>query len=187
MRMTHYLKHEIAAVVCCCGMLFSCGEKQAQTEEEVTAEPTEQPGKSAELIQHTHDGTEGIATSADEPTFKIIAEIYDAPALPLGEIYTSMKQLTGTTRKVAELTNLVKSGIPAHLKEENCGFNTEVLLGVIGNLIDVTADIKLYDLEMKFSTTLKFDYPVFYEMSMAGDSNRMHVVVLKVEKVSAEK
>ncbi len=184
MRMKYYMIHQIVAVVCCCGTLLSCGEKQASPQKEVTAEPSEQQQSKTptKLIHYTHDGTEGIATSADEPIFKIIAEIYDAPALPLGEIYTSRKQITGTTRKVAELANLVKSGIPAQLKEENCSFKTEVILGELGEIIDVTADLKLHDLQMKFSTTLKFDYPVFYEMSMAGDSNRMYVVVLSVVK-----
>lgn len=182
MIMTRYLIHQIASVACCCGTLLSCGEKQAKSGKEITAEPTEQPEKSAKLIQYTHDGTKGEATEDNEPTFKITAEIYDAPALPLGEIYTSREQLTGTTRKVAELTNLVKSALPANLEEKYCGFKTDVILGELGDLVDVTADLKLHDLQMKFTTTLKFDYPVFYEMSMAGDSNRMYVVVLSVVK-----
>jgi hypothetical protein len=68
------------------------------------------------------------------------------------------------------------------LEEKDCTFSTDAIMGENGEIMDNTTELKFYDLEMKFSTTFKFNYPVFYEMSMAGKSDRMYVVILSVAK-----
>lgn len=180
MRMKHYLKHKITVITCCCGMLISCGEKQQNTGKTEVKKQPEVPAP-AELIQHTHNGIK----PGDQQAYKITANIYDAPALPLGEIYTTRKQLAGkTARKVAELTNVVNSGHFVKLEKENVTFKTEAIAGEHGAIMDVTAQLKFHDLEMKFSTTLKFGYPAFYEVSMEGNQHRIYVVVISVDKIA---
>ena len=172
-------------LLCCCVFQMSCGEKKSEVEiNEVTViEKTSDLAVSEELVERIYDGTkEGI-----EGVYRVSMDIYDAPTLPLGEVYTEMNQLAnGGTRKVVELKNLVNSGEPSELKYEYGHFKVDAVAGEDGEIMDVITDLKFRDLEMQFSTVLKFGLPSFYEVNVSGQQDRVHVIILKVEKEGSE-
>ncbi|MGJ8656050.1 MAG: hypothetical protein ACSHX6_06345 [Akkermansiaceae bacterium] len=173
-----YFNFLIIGLGCCCGVLSSCGDKQQGAEKvEPAAEGL------VELIQHTYDGTK----PGELGVYKITADIYDARALPLGEIYSSMEQLEGGAgRKVGEFVNLVNSGEPAELVYEGGYFKVDAIAGENGEVMDVGVDLKFGELAMEFATVVKFGYAVFYEMSVTGRQDRMYVVVVNVVKEGGE-
>ncbi len=183
--MSQYLKMQMIVVACCSGIFSSCGEKDTSSEKVDKETPTELPAAPDILIQHTHDGR--TDKSGKQQSYKITAEIYDAKALPLGEIYNSREQLDGSAVKLAELVNLLNSGDLAKMDEKDCQFNTEAFTDELVSFMDVSTELKFRDVEMKFRTTLKFNYPVFYEMSMAGKPDRLFVMIIGAETLPLEK
>ena len=180
--MSQYLIYRLSLLTTCYGLLSSCGEKPVETsnaETENKANPTEKlvskHTSKFQFVELSKDGTETDVQNSKQLKLEVTAEIYDAPALPLGEMYSSKKQLVDSTQ-VARFINTSYSGMTTELDAGHYQFYTEPLIGELGQIIDLDSKVKFYDLEMKFSTTMKFRAPLFYEMSMADNPDRVFVI-----------
>lgn len=113
--MSFYVCKQFILFAYCWVMLVSCGEKVKDGGHSELEKPREGHVDTGddEIVEYTFE-----AMNLDGgPVFKVSAQVYDAPALALGEIYSTRKQLEGAAvRKVADFTNLVNSGEVAELK-----------------------------------------------------------------------
>ena len=188
-RMSQHLIYRSLTLFTCSVMFISCGEKPAKTSKAETENKVDPIEKSVakntpklKFIEHRKDDTETDVQNSKQLKLEVTAEIYDAPALALGESYSSKKQLASNATKVAHLANTSYSGQSTKLEQENCLFETEPLIEKFGQTIDLNSKVKFYDLEMKFSTTMKFKAPFFYEMSMADNPERVFVIIITTAK-----
>ncbi len=167
-----------------CSFISSCEDKKKVVVSSAVSEGTsEAVTDNRGLIEHIFDGTKSDELKA----FKVTADVYEAPALALGESYLSVAQLEKKSAKpIAKLINLVNSGEAAELisKEDKCSFKTDMILGENGQMVDLQVSLSLNEFELSFATLLKFTYPAFYEVNVVGKPDKVHVLVLNVYKKS---
>lgn len=163
------------AVLLSVAFVSACSEKKVGAESQ--SEEVLKPDRVNPIVI-----TNDVAKDPNQLKFRTRAIIYDAEALPLGENYTSIDQLKSAT-KLAELTNIAHSAQDAKIEEELCAFATTMIMGEDLKTADIMAEISFSDMQMKFSSMLRFGSLGFYELSQSGDTNRMYVVVLGVEKI----
>ncbi len=168
----------ILAVLAC-----ACSEKKAESKPEAEKETAIEA--QSDTVTKPISITNDVTKSSDSQRFRTTAAIYDAPALLLGENYTSAEQLKKAT-KLAELSNITHSAQFAKIDEQSCVLATEMILGENLKVADVGVEVSLNDMQMKFFTTQRLGSQGFYELSQSGESNRMYVVVISVEKVESD-